>query len=254
MADNVFSEGVRDDPDAGLPNVMDLVFQAATLVQRQPAGFLLAGLIPAVVIVGSTFVALFVVYVSFFLGTLLGGFAGGQDEAAVLGGLGVMSLALLGLVVLLVGISTPIWASLYRAVWRLLVHDEPLSAGSAFSTMSEDLGAQFLYTLLSGAIVLLGLCLCYVPGLLAQGMLVFAWPAVVIHRMPVGRALSWSVGHALAHPAWHLGLWAVNFALSLILPNIPLLGYLLLFTVQPLFVLLAYRAAAGDGEAPRDAA
>ena len=56
----------------------------------------------------------------------------------------------------------------------------------------------------------------------------------------------------MAHPAWHVGLWAVNLVMGMVFPYIPLVGYLLLFTVQPLFVLLAYRAVAGDGEEIRD--
>jgi hypothetical protein len=253
MADNVFSEGVEGgDPDAGLPNVMDLVSQLVTEVQKDVGGFLLAGLPPTILLMGGVMASLVVVYGSMFLG-MMPGLMGDDEDLAAIGAMSALSLSLLVVIGALVLVTTPMWASLYRSVWAFLVRGEKLTVSSSFSAMGQDLGAQFAYLLLSGAIVTLGVTLCYVPGLVAQAMLMFAWPAIVIHRMPVGRAISWSVGHSMAHPAWHLGLWAVNLVMSMVLPYIPFLGYLLLFTVHPLFVLMAYRAVAGDGEVARDA-
>lgn len=252
MSDNVFSEGVPgQDPDAGLPNVMDLVSKLAAEVQKDFGGFLLAGLPPTLIVIGGTLVAVFGTYAALFLGMMPGLMADDEDLAA-LGGLGAVSLALVVVIGGITALTTPMWASLYRAAWAYLVRGEKLGISSSFSSMGQDLGAQFAYVLLAGAIVTVGVMMCYVPGLLAQGMLIFAWPAIVVHRMPVGRAISWSVSHAMAHPAWHLGLWAVNLVMMMVLPYIPIVGYLLLFTVHPLYVLLAYRAVAGDGEVARE--
>jgi hypothetical protein len=252
MADNVFQESAGTDPDAGLPNVLDLVATTVAEVQKDPMGFIVAGLIPGLSIIGLTFVAVFGVYGIGFLGALPGIMADDEDLAA-LGGVSALLLAMMLLILVIVAVTTPIWASMYRAVWALLVRGEKLTIGAPFSTIGQDLVPLLTYTLLSAAIVSAGVMFCYLPGILAQGMLMFAWPAIVVHRMPVGRAIQWSVSHAMTHPGWHLGLWAVSFAMSLVLPYFPIVGYMLLFTIHPLFVLLAYRACAGDGEHHREA-
>jgi hypothetical protein len=252
VADNVFQEAAHSEPEATLPKVMDLVAKTANEVTKDFGSFIMGGLVPGLVLMFGSFALVFVVYGLAFLGAIPGLSANDDDLAgmgAVAGLFGGMLIGIPGLTLVI----TPLWGSMYRAVWALLLRGERLTVSSGWSTFGQDLIPQYVYVLLSGTIIFVGLLFCYVPGIIAQAMLCFAYPAIVIHRMGVGRAIQWSFANTLAHPGWHLGVWAVGLGISLILPNLPIVGYMLMFTVYPLFQLQAYRAAAGDGEFARDA-
>lgn len=256
MSDNVFGEpaasGADLNPDAGLPNVMDLVAQLATLVQGRFVEVLLAGLIPGFALLGGVVLTVVGTYAIVFA-AMLPGIAANDDSLVGIGALGGALTATFGFTGGLVLVTTPMWASLYRATWAHLVRGEPLGLMSPLSTFTQDLFSVYAYTFVTGALVLTGAMFCYVPGILLQGMLVFAWPALVIHRLSIGAAIRWSFEHTLAHPAWHMALWAVGFVMALVLPYVPVIGYALLFSIHTLFVVLAYRAVAGDGETIRPA-
>lgn len=254
MSDNVFEAGAASanaNPDQGLPNVMDLVSRMTTELQKDPAGWILAGVVPGLATIALTIGGIVLIYGGMFLG-MAPGMAADDEDLMVLGMFGGLGLGTFVLVAGMMLVITPMWASLYRAVWANLTRGEKMTLMAPVSTITQDLGSQFAYSFVAALIVMVGLSFCYLPGIIAQGMLMFAWPAVVIHRVPIGRAISYSFGHAMAHPGWHLGLWAVGLVMSLVLPYIPIIGYMLLFTVHTLFVCLAYLAVAGDGDSPRD--
>jgi hypothetical protein len=145
----------------------------------------------------------------------------------------------------------PMQASLYRAVWAYLETGEKLTIGSAFSTARQDLARVIVYQFVMLGLIATGALFCYVPGLLVAAALAFAGPAIYIHRLGIAEAISLSVGHLQRHPTWHFIYFLWSALIVFVLQYIPFIGGMLLFTVHPYFVLLAYRAIFGSGALPR---
>src|SRR5687767_9164503 len=159
--DDVFTPSeATGSSGAPKPNVIDLASRAASEVGKNPAGYLLAGLVPTVVAITLTVLAVFGAYGFMFAGMVPGVFSDDPDEGFLIGlgiGLGVMFplilLAMLGV--------APMQASLYRAVWRSITAGEPLTIGSATSTFGQDLGRVLGFTVLYAVAMLAGAMLCY---------------------------------------------------------------------------------------------
>jgi uncharacterized membrane protein len=251
--DNPWSSGAEASREASSeapPSVADLVSTTVRHVMDDFVPWLVAGLPFLVMTFVGVFVGLFLVYGGMFAGMMVGAAADSEELAGVL----LMAGLMVGTVVLVVGMtvaSAPVSASMMRAVWQYLETGEKLSFGSGFSTIGQDVGRVVAYNLVMISAVLVGSLFCYVPGLLVAAALVFAFPAIVIHRLSIGAAIGLSVSHLQRNPGWHAAFFLLTVVLSMVLGYIPLIGYALLATIHPLFVLLAYRGVFGTGELPR---
>ncbi|MCA9489546.1 MAG: hypothetical protein KC621_06470 [Myxococcales bacterium] len=250
MSDNPWTsgEGGSRNPEAGLPNVMDLVSQCTQELQQDFLPFIVAGILPAVLAMSGGVLGVVVIYGGMFLG-MAPGMAANDEDLLLVGGVGGL---VLGMVVLFLGMAlvfAPLNASMWRSVWKHMVEGEKMGFDAGFRYAFQDLPRVLMFHAVYLGIILAGSMLCYVPGLIAAFALTFAFPAVVVHRMSIGEAIRISVTHTRDHLAWHLGLFAVVFVMGMVLPYIPILGYALLFTLYPMFVLTAWRAVYGDGPA-----
>jgi hypothetical protein len=251
VADDVWNPSGSSAPQADvLPNVMDLTSKIVAEVQKDFASFLLAGVGPLIAgfVIGP--VAVVLVYGGMFLGMVPGMIM--EDEAIL--GLGSM-VGLFGSLFLLIAVLTcvtaPMGASTYRAVWKYLTTGEKLTIMAPFSTFTQDLPRVVLYSFLHGTLMFVGLLFCYFPALLVGAMLVFAGPAIYIHRLGIGQAISLSIAHVQQNASWHVGFYGIHFVMYLVLSYIPLLGPMMLATIVPLYVLMVYRHSFGEGETPR---
>jgi hypothetical protein len=71
-----------------------------------------------------------------------------------------------------------------------------------------------------------------------------------VHSLRPTQAIRLSFTHAMAHPTWHLGYFAVIFGIGMALAYIPFLGSMLLVTFLPSFQLRCYTAIFGVGPRP----
>jgi hypothetical protein len=233
-----------------LPAGSDLLSKTLNKVMQDFGSFLLGGVIPGVIALFGAFPAVLFLYLFIGLGAAPGMVM--EDETTMM--VGIVGGTLVGMTGMMVGFTAvlaPMQASLYRAVWAYLETGEKLTVGSAVSTFRQDLVRVILYQLAMLGLVGMGAMFCYVPGLLVAAALSFAGPAIYIHRLRIGEAISLSVGHLQRHPTWHLIYFLWSTVVMLVVQYIPFLGYLLVFTVHPVFVLMAYRAIFGNGALPR---
>lgn len=240
---------MAEDAERERPNVIDLASRMVSSVAKEPAAFLLAGLPPTIVALVFGVGSVAVLYGGIIAGMMPGVLSDDPDEAALLG----MGIGFGGFVpVLLVAMiaTVPMSASLHRAVWAHVVRGETLSFGSALATWNQDLGRVLLYNVAYGLAVIAGMMLCYLPGLVVTGLMVFAGPAIYVHRLSIGEAVALSLKSAQDEPGWHLGFFGLSFVILIVLQYVPILGIMLIYTAYPLYVLLAYRALFGDGERP----
>jgi hypothetical protein len=248
--DDVWAEGTATSSPSDLPQVMDLLSELFKRVQDEFAGYFLAGLLPTLGSFFAAFLGIGLVYGGMFLG-MLPGIQSNDEELMMAGMFGSFVVTIPVMVIGMTAVFAPVQASLYRAVWRNLTEDEPLTVGSAFSTVTQDLGKVLLYNVVMMSLILVGSLMCYVPALLVMMGLGFAAPGVYIHRLGVGDAIRMSVTHVQEHLSWHVGFFGIGFAMLLVLQYIPILGTALLMTAYPLYVLMAYRHVYGEGDLPR---
>ncbi|MEQ1506497.1 MAG: hypothetical protein ABMB14_29990, partial [Myxococcota bacterium] len=242
------SGGDRPAGSGPMP-VGEVVSQTLTRFQADMPGFLLGGLIPfaiqMMVATVGVFVGLFAVYGGMFVGMVPGMVLGDDDLTAVgmLFGLAAGTFGLVfGFAAILGAVLAPINASLHRAVWRALETGESLKIDAAFSTARQDLGRVVGFALVSSLLMLVGLSMCYLPAIVVGAALMFAGPAIYIHRLTIPDAIRRSVGHLSSNPGWHLGMFLVVMIATMVLAYIPLIGGLLAATIHPMLVLIAYRS------------
>lgn len=235
---------------SGLPPVGELLSALVAEVQKDFASFLVAGVGTLIIAFLSVPLALVAVYGGMFLGMVPGlamddeGITAIGSIAGMMGGMFVM----FGGILLL---AAPMSASMFRAVWRWMTTGEKLTIMAPFSTFTQDIVRVLVFSFVQFGLVMLGAMFCYVPGLIVAALLVFAGPAICIHRLPIGPAVSLSVAHVRDHFSWHLGFFLVAFLMQMVLAYVPLVGPMLLATLLPLYILMGYRHAFGDGPTPR---
>jgi hypothetical protein len=234
----------------GLPGATDLLNKVIAEVQKDFAGFFIGGLgalIVAFLIIPFSLVA---VYGGMFAGMIPGLLL--EDEAVTgLGSMVGLFAGMFALIFVIVGLTAPMGASTTRAVWRYLTTGEKLTFMAPFSTITQDLFRVLAFALLQFVVVFTLAMFCYLPGLIAAAYLVFAGPLIIIHRMPIGQAVSMSVAHVQQHGSWHIGFFGIAVVMQLVLSYVPIVGPVMLATCMPLYILLAYRHVYGDGEVPR---
>ncbi|MCB9685880.1 MAG: hypothetical protein H6735_12635 [Alphaproteobacteria bacterium] len=253
VSDNPWTsgEGASRNPEAGLPNVMDLVSQCAGELQQDFVPFLIAGILPAMLAMSAGVLGVFLIYGGMFLGAAPG-IAANDEDLMLIGGAGGMVLGIFALFLGMALLFAPMNASMWRSVWKHMVGEEKLGFDAGFRHAFQDLPRVLVFHVVYIGAILVGSMLCYIPGLIAAFALTFAYPAVIVHGMSIGEAMRISVQHTRDNVAWHLGLFAVAFVMGMVLPYIPFIGYALLFTLYPMFVLAAWRAVYGDGPVSAD--
>lgn len=243
MAEDVWTSGdTGEAPTRALPSISALVNEAFADVQSAPGPYLLAGTGAGGVILVWTLVGVTILVATTLGGTMLGGAIGDPDTVGPI----VLLATLVGTLVFLVPlalVSPPLSASLARAVWDWQTNGVPLDLGAAFREPWRDLGKIYGVGVSAGLVVLVGLLLCYLPGLFAMLLLHHAFYRVAIHGRTPGEALSDTVAHVLAHPQWNLGVFGVSFLISLIASNVPLLGVPLTLAGVAAWNIRCYRAA-----------
>lgn len=231
-----------DSSESNLPGMGELLTQTVNRVTADPVNWLTGGVAVGI----GTFVLVFVDLILLY-GTMAVAAAPGMlvdnEEWIVFGIFGGSAAGLFGMVLLNTIVFAPLSASMHRAVWQQLETGEKLSLGSPFSTATQDLLRVILYQILSTSLVAVGTLFFLVPGAILSAALSFAGPAIYIHRLGIGEAVSLSWNHFQRYLGWHLLLWLSATIITFVLQNIPFVGYMLVASIHPLFVLLGYRAA-----------
>lgn len=235
-----------------LPQVTDLLSETISAVTNDFAGFFLAGVGPMAIALALGLGGSVLIYAGAFA-AMMPGLAAQDETLTIAGAVGGFTLGFMALIGASVVLTAPMTASLHRAVWQYMQTGEKLTIGAPFSTIGQDVVRVVIFQLGLLTAVIIGSLFCYLPGIAIAGLLMFAGPAVYIHRMPIGAAIGLSVRHVQREPGWHLGLFGLAFVVSMVLSYVPILGMALLMTVHPLLVLKAYRAAFGAGEEPVEA-
>jgi hypothetical protein len=247
-AEDAWAPGTSEGkPAAALPNVMDLANRVIKEVTADFGSFLLAGLGILIVGMGVGIGGVVFIYGGMFGGMMLG-VALDNEELAGIGMLGGTMIGVLLLVGIAVVVTAPLGASMQRAVWKYVTTGEKLTMAAPFSTATQDLANTYLHALLTAGIMMLALAMCYLPAFFVGALLIFAGPAVHVHRMSPIAAIRFSAGHVLQNTSWHLGFFGIAFVINIVLANVPLIGPMLLSVIAPLYVLLAYKEIFGvDG-------
>jgi uncharacterized membrane protein len=225
---------------AELPRVGEVLTESLNALTSDLKGHFLAGLGFTLAMVPLAIAAAIGLYLSLIPGIL---YAAATDEPAmgIVGMFMGFSVGMTGILVLVVGVSGPLTASLYRALWANLVDGTPLTIGSAFSTMFHDIGRVFTLVALQMVLTLAGALFCYVPALGVAAALHMALPSLVVSGLGPIAAMRASARVFRAHPGWAFGTWALGFAILLVASNIPLVGNALGMPLYATYQLRLYR-------------
>jgi len=233
---------VAPDEPGKLPDVMKLFTAVLEDLMKHFVDYLLAGLgvmLPAFVLTfGLVLGALFLGFVPMILGAALD-----EPELGSLAGMVVMVGATFAAAFLASAITAPLQASLGRALVEHQFNGEKLGFGSAYSRITQDLPVVLGLTFAQIGLTLLGAMMCYFPALIVAWALSFALPAVIVHRMGVVAAIKRSFEHTFANPLWHLGFFALGFAILVVGQNVPLIGPLVSIPFWMAYTIRGYLAA-----------
>jgi hypothetical protein len=224
--------------------------------------YLLAGMGQFLVVVPVSFAAGLVAYFGSMLG-MMGGWIVGLvlglllaslgDVGAFLGALVMVGLPFLGLFAVLlpilpvmVAILAPVNASLVRAVAAHQRGEKELSLGSAFETLTEDVGRVIVTALVLTGFTMVGLLFCYVGALLVPILFGFVSTLVALHRCGPIEAFRLQIAHLRKHGNTHLMLGVGQIAFSMVAGFVPVIGPLFLVDMQ----VRAHRKMFGDGPTP----
>lgn len=224
-------------------------------VERVAATWL-AGVIPTAVMllyvtVGTVCAMVIVGASSAAVGTLFGAAVGLPIAAAI-------GLLIAAMYVLLASVFlAPPTQAMFRAHWRHLQDGQPLGVmdGVRGGTRSWSVNVALVAIL---TLQTVGYLLLFLPGVLVDAALGFVVPAMVIHELPLHRAVGRSLAHFLRAPVWHIGLSLVDGLVAAALNGlVPVLGGLvsipLTLQLDLRAYLDAYPADADGTEPPVDA-
>lgn len=250
-------------PGGVMPDPIEIFQDTWKEFADDPGPYVLAGLGQLVVIVPVIMVLFVVIYFGIFA-TLFGGIFIGAIAAAIVGetvgpeagGLTfmityILSFFLMFFVIMLASsgvgaLMAPINASLTRRIAKHQRGEQTLDFTAAFTDMKQDLVNVILLAMLSSAVILVGVMLCYVPGLIAAFLLIYAGTFVFLHRLKPMEAMMASVNHFRDHLQFHGMFTLLYFCTAMIASYIPVAG--------PMFVaalhVRAHRTLFGDGEEP----
>lgn len=238
----VWTPGESGGGSTELPAATDLAREAFEDLTNNFVPFLMAGLGVMVVVTVGVMIGMFLILGVSFAGAL-------AEDAMIM--LAAMFVGYGAFFLVLMVILPPIYASLIRSVWAYLTQGEPLSFTSGFSSASQDIGPVYGVFFIATFLSLIGMMMCYLPGLIASMFLGFALPAVAVHRLGPMEAVRLSAGHVRDHLQWHAVLFLLGVAAMIVGSMIPFVGSLVATPWYYAYYLRAYRAAFGDGELPK---
>ncbi len=223
--------------------------------------YLMAGLGQMVVTIPLTIIMVFVIYFVMF-GTLLGGAlvgaiagavvgeaAGDEAGGLVFGLIYLLSFVLMfgliaGLSAMLGALMAPLNASLVRRVARHQRGERVLDFSAAFSDAKENILPTMIVTALVGLVVTVGIMFCYIPGIIAAFLMMYAGTLVFLHRLSPVNAMVTSAKHFTGHFKFH-GIYSLlHFAAAMAAAWIPLMGPMFLLALH----VRTHRALFGDAE------
>lgn len=252
-----------DLPGGVLPEPVDLIQDTWAEFADDPGPYILAGLGQLCVLIPVMIVLFMLIYFGIFA-TVFGGVFVGVFAAALVGEVvgpeaGAITFMLAYIVsflmmfLVIIGISSavgavmaPINASLTRRIAQHQRGQRPLDFTAAFSDTGQDLVKVILFAMTSSAIIFIGIMACYLPGLIAAFLLVYAGTFVYLHRLSPLEAIMASAGHFREHLQFHGMFTLLYFCVAMVASYIPVAG--------PMFVaslhVRAHRTLFGDGEEP----
>ena len=233
---------------AKLPDVMRLFTDTLNDLVANFVDYFLAGL--------GLFLPVFVVTMVLVTGAMVLGFAPmvlgaivDEPELGSLAGMFVMLGAILVAAFVATAAVAPLQASLGRAVVARIESGEKLGIGSSYSRAGVDVFGILGLTFAQLGLTLIGVMMCYVPGLLVGVALSFALPAMIVHRLGVFEAISRSVKHTVENPLWHLGFFGLGFVILFVGQNVPLVGPVLALPFWLMYTIRGYIGVYGPSTA-----
>lgn len=248
-------------PGGEVPDPMEIFQETFKEFSDDMMPYLLAGLGQMAVLFPLMFLLFIVLYFAIF-GTVFGGMIVGVfaavaaaetlGEEAVgpvilltyLGMFVVLFVLIFGLSAMLGALIAPLNASLMRRVAQHQRGERTLDFAATFSDAKENLVPTMLVTVLTSILVMAGIFLCYIPGIIAAFMLMYAGSLVYLHRESPVSAVTTSAQHFMANLSFH-GLYSLlYFAAAMVASYVPILGPMFLLALH----VRAHRTIFGDGE------
>jgi len=242
-----------------LPDIGELLSETLTEFMENIGPYAMAGLGQMLLLIPLIMVVMVGMYALIAVG-IFGVVIGGVGIAAVLpeelAGLGMivgqlvlmggMGVAFFGAIGFIGAIVAPVSASLVRAVAAHQRGEKTLELTSAFSSLTENVGA-----VIAGAAILsvvsMGLAMmCYFPALLPVIFLSFAAPLIALHGMGAMDGIRTALAHARAHFQWHAMFGLLHLVMLMAAGSIPVVGFMFVVAFQ----VRAYRRVFGDGSEP----
>jgi hypothetical protein len=221
-------------------------------LQANVVGYLLAGLGYMLVTFALVFVFLALLAGFMVVPLLIGAALDSEELGAILMMGGTFVGYVIGLL-LIITVGAPFMASLARAARAHLEDGETLGFAAAFSRLGTDLVQVLLLSILQMALVLVGVMLCYLPGLLVSLFLDFAFPALIVHRLSAIAAIRLSFDHVRRNLGWHLGFWGLGLAILFVAQAVPLVGVMFGVPFYLAYQLKVYTMVFGTGPEPAEA-
>lgn len=236
-------------PGGAHPEPMDIFQDTWKEFSDDLGPYILAGLGQLVVTIPVMMVLFFVVYfgvlTTLFGGIFLGAIAGAVTSEAVgpeaggavfalsyAGSIVLMFVVILGLSMLVGAIMAPLNASMVRRVAEHQRGGRKLDFTAPFSDAGENLMGVILGSLLVGGIVLVGFLFCYLPGIIAAFMLIYAGTLVALKGLPPLAAVRASYQNFMEFPQFHLVFSLLYLGCGLLASYVPIVG--------PMFVMAAH--------------
>lgn len=213
----------------------DAISEAWALFQQQMGTWVLATLLMFAMIGAIYFVCVVL------LGVVVGAMSAGRPAGAPPpdAAIGVFIVTILFIVLFVWLVRTLVLGGMFKMAVRQ-VKGEVISAGDIFSTI-DVLPTLLGATIVVGLAVFAGCILCFIPGLIVQGMLMFAEPLIVDQRMGVFESISRS-WDALKEDMLMVTLFHIVLALVAGLGAIACgFGILFTFPLLPLGIAIVYR-------------
>ncbi len=136
----------------------------------------------------------------------------------------------------------PVTAGLSRAIAQHQRGEGGIEFNGVFRTVTQDLIPVVVVTAIVSSIILIGAAFCYLPGVVATGLLSFAPSLVFLHRRSSWDAVRTSVRYAIANPAFSVVFACVVAGVSMLAPCVPVFGGAFVLALR----VRAFREVFGD--------
>lgn len=228
------------EPPSDLSDPMEVPRRVFEDVRDHLAGYILSGIVMTAVV----FAVITGIMVLLF-GFMLPGIIMEDETISLIGsllGMAAYFFGIMGFAFLLMPLMT---ASMLRAIDAQRAGAQDLGAMAALSTLREDAGRIIGFNLLGVLLTFVGMLFCYVPGLIASALMMFALPMVVFERVPPVTAYQLGWKHMTQHAGWHVAVWLISM-LTVGILSITFVGIIVAYPIMFAFQVFAYRTAYGD--------